>query len=45
MLLEACQAAQIDAWVVPLALLLEDINSLAGAAKACKLTHCTSSPV
>lgn len=30
-LLEACQAAQLDAWVLPLALLQEDINSLAGA--------------
>ena len=30
MLLDACQAAQLDAWVLPLALLQEDINSLAG---------------
>ena len=42
MLLEACQAAQIDAWVVPLALLLEDINLLAGGAKASELMHCAS---
>ncbi|KAL0053131.1 hypothetical protein WJX82_001373 [Trebouxia sp. C0006] len=30
MLLDACQAAQLDAWVLPLALLQEDINCLAG---------------
>lgn len=30
MLLVACQAAQADAWVLPLSLLLEDTNSLAG---------------
>ena len=30
MLLDACQAAEADAWMLPLALLLEDISSLAG---------------
>ena len=30
MLLDACQAAEIDSWTLPLALLLEDINQLAG---------------
>lgn len=37
MLLDACQAAQLDAWVLPLALLQEDINCLAG-----RLAHCQS---
>ena len=31
MLLSACQAAQTDAWALPLALLLEDASYLAGA--------------
>ncbi len=37
MLLDACQAAQLDAWVLPLALLQEDINCLAG-----RLAHWSS---
>lgn len=31
MLLDACQAAQADTWALPLALILEDVNCLAGA--------------
>lgn len=31
MLLDACQAAQVDTWALPLALILEDVNCLAGA--------------
>lgn len=30
MLLDACQAAQADTWTLPLALILEDVNCLAG---------------
>ena len=30
MLLDACQAAQLDAWVLPVALVQEEINCLAG---------------
>lgn len=30
MLLDACQAAQADTWALPLALILEDVNCLAG---------------
>ena len=44
MLLDACQAAQLDAWVLPLALLQEDINCLAGRLAQCHCTdrrHCT----
>ena len=36
MLLDACQAAQLDAWVLPLALLQEDINCLAGRLAQCR---------
>ena len=31
MLLDACQAALVDTWALPLALILEDVNCLAGA--------------
>ena len=31
MLLDACQAAHTDTWLLPLALLLEDATCLAGA--------------
>lgn len=31
LLLDACQAAQADTWALPLALILEDVNCLAGA--------------
>lgn len=31
MLLDACQAAQVDTWALPLALILEDVHCLAGA--------------
>ena len=44
MLLDACQASQLDAWVLPLALLQEDINCLAGRLAQCHCTdrqHCT----
>ena len=44
MLLDACQAAQLDVWVLPLALLQEDINCLAGRLAQCHCTdrqHCT----
>lgn len=31
LLLDACQVAQADSWALPLALILEDVNCLAGA--------------
>lgn len=40
MLLVACQAAGANAWVLPLSLLLEDTNSLAGTAGPILVTRC-----
>ena len=44
MLLAACQAAGADAWVLPLSLLLEDTNSLAGMAHPCCCKACVFMP-